>query len=226
MLATVISETLNVRSEPKVGNNVVGTLTKGQTVELKGSSEGAPRWAIVDCQGQDRFAARRLLAQKLTSPTVTLPAELDNLVSTVIWQTTTRYDRITYKLGCKAKGDATNELSFPKKKGCSGTTVDCSGWVSGLFQLLALQVNATTGMQVFGSQDVKLLSNHSDGQIVGVGNATGQIVSGTDIDSIQFRSGLIFGLNNGDYDWEGQERVFEIDHIVMGVTRPDGYYIT
>jgi hypothetical protein len=109
---------------------------------------------------------------------------------------------------------------------CSGHTVDCSGWVAGLFQLAAAAVNTAAGQTVFAGASLGLLANHSDGQIAGVGGQVGQVYSGIDIDQLALRSGLMFGLNAGDYDWEGEDRAFEIDHIVMGMRGSDGFYVS
>jgi hypothetical protein len=231
MLARVISETLNVRSNPSASrSNIVGQLVREQVIDIKRDAPGAPRWVVIDFQGHERFIARRYLAQSPDKPVLKLDPNLDGLVAEVIAKATQKYDGITYRLGCKSKASGRDSLIFSGTDiagaPCSGTTVDCSGWVSGLFQLVVANVEAETGRNVFTSGDVGLLSNHSDGQVFGVGKATGQIYSGTDIDGISLRSGLLFGLNNGDYDWEGEDRVFEADHIVMGVTINGIYHIT
>ena len=229
MQATVISETLNYRSQPKLGDNVLGHFEKGQTVEMMGSAPSAPRWAIIHHGGQTVYSARRYLAQQMNGDFPALDASIETLISDIVWDTTRKYDSIRYRLGCKCSRRGLKELVFSGTDiagaACSGTTVDCSGWMHGLFQLIAVNINEALNRTVFPSMTVGKLSNHSDGQVAGIGTITNQIVSGTDIDKLELRSAMRFGINFADYDWEGQERVFEIDHIVMGVQRPNGYYI-
>jgi hypothetical protein len=224
MLARVISKVLNVRSGPSAGHPVVAVLSGGQTVEMGPPAANAPRWVRVRHNGQDAFAARRFLAQSPDTPVLRLDKASEVLIADVIWAATERYDEsITYRLGCKARAQGLDRLVFSGRDiagaQCSGSTVDCSGWVSGLFQLVAANVNAGAGRNVFDARDTGRLSTHSDGQIFNVGQGTGQVWSGTDIDGLDLRSGLLFGLDNGDHDWEGRDRVFELDHIVMGVSR-------
>jgi SH3-like domain-containing protein len=229
VLAHVISQTLNVRAGPSTDHPIIAVLSHGQMIEL---SSDVSRWARVRHNGRDGFAPRRFLAQSPDTPVLRLDDATETLVSEVIWRATERYDAsITYRLGCKARAQGLDSLVFSgtdiARQRCSGSTVDCSGWVSGLFQLVAANVNASTGVRVFDARDTGRLSTHSDGQIVNVGQVTGQIWSGSDIDSLDLRSGLLFGLDNGDHDWEGRNRVFELDHIVMGVSSPtQGYHVT
>jgi hypothetical protein len=231
VFAKVISQTPNVRSTPAAGDNIVCVLSRGQIVSVKGAAQGAPRWAIIDHEGRDAFVARRLLAQSPDQPPLRLSDDLHQLVSDVIWSATRKYNDVAYRLGCKARANGTSKLVFSGTDiaghPCAGSTVDCSGWVSGLFQLAAANVNARLDATIFDGRDIGRLSTHSDGQIFSIGVATGQIYSGTDIEQIEIRSGLLLGINNGDYDWEGQDRVFGIDHIVMIVREPEGgYYVT
>lgn len=232
MLAKVVFENLNVRSAPRAApETVIGQLQRGQEVTVTGAAPGAPRWAMIEYRGGDEaYVARRGLAQAPDAAPLRLGAETERLVAGVILAATRRYDGIRYRLGCKAKAAGLDGLAFSGSdiagKPCSGGTVDCSGWVAGLVQLLAANVNDAAGRRVLDTRAVNRLATHSDGQIVGVGAATGQVWSGTDIDGLALRSGLLFGLNNGDYDWEGEGRVLGIDHIVMGVAGAGGYQVT
>jgi hypothetical protein len=123
---------------------------------------------------------RRYLAQSPDKPVLKLDPNLDGLVAEVIAKATQKYDGITYRLGCKSKASGRDSLIFSGTDiagaPCSGTTVDCSGWVSGLFQLVVANVEAETGRNVFTSGDVGLLSNHSDGQVFGVGRPLGRSI--------------------------------------------------
>ena len=230
MRAKVISETLNVRSKPSTSGTVIATLSRGEVVDFKGPAQESPRWAAITHEGQPAFVARRLIAQVPTQDVLLLDEPVEHLVTQVIRSAAQRYDDIAYRLGCKAKAVNLTDLQFSGTDiagaPCSGRTVDCSGWLSGLFQLIAENVNHQAGRTIFSRQAVGSFSTHSDGQIAGIGHRTGQIWSGTDIDGLALRSGLLFGINNADYDWEGEDRVFEIDHIVMCVRDGDGYAIT
>lgn len=229
MFATVRSQTLNLRSAASLGDNVIATLVRNQVVTLE-EPRSVERWAAVAHEGRRGFAARRLLAQSPDQSIRALPPEMGELVSRVVSAASKKYDGITYRLGCKAKRRNDGGLTFSGSdvagRSCSGSTVDCSGWISGLFQMIAAEVNRASGRVVFDVKDTGRLSNHSDGQIASVGAAVGQVYSGRDIDGLHLRTGLLFGLNAGDYDWEGQGRALDIDHIVMGVESPDGYAIT
>jgi hypothetical protein len=231
MLAKVTAESLNFRSSPEIANNIIGSFDKGQVVELiEETSDG--RWAKIKHLDREGYASRRYLAQAvLDAPVLDIDPAIHKVVSDVIWNATERYDGITYRLGCKAKADGTGRLVFSgtdtKGKKCTGATVDCSGWVQGLAQLIAANVNQAHGSTVFTGRAIGPLFNHSDAQIVYTGKPPRRVVTGTDIDRMVLRSGLIFGINFGDYSWEGRGRVYGIDHIVIGVMSPDNvYYIS
>lgn len=228
MLARVISGSLNVRAAPDGSATVIGSLSKGAIVRLTGVHTAA-RWAEIEFGTGAAFVARRFLAQSPDAPLTPMPEEALSIVSRTLWEASRTYDAIAYRLGCKARRSGSRLVfSGTDVKGlpCSGATVDCSGWVSGLFQLAAAAVNEATDRAIFGNRALGRFANHSDGQISGIGEDAGQIYSGTDIDGLPLRSGLLFGLNTGDHDWEGGGRVFGIDHVVMGVQGPEGYYIT
>jgi hypothetical protein len=230
MFAKVVSKTLSVRSTPATGDNMIATLTEGQVIPLKGLAKNAPRWAVIEHEGREAYVSRRLIAQSIEKPPQQLDAATEALVTKIVWSATGRYDSVTYKLGCKCEAQGAEKLVFSgtdiEGRPCSGSTVDCSGWTAGLFQLLASNLNATYGWIVLPRSALKHLYTHSDGQIAGIGQATRAIYSGPDIDRIELRTGLLLGINNGDYTWEGSDRVFGIDHIVMVVRGPDGYCIT
>jgi hypothetical protein len=228
--AKVVSETLNVRAQPSASSARLGVMARGEVVEFAGPAQNAPKWAAITYEGRPAFVARRLIAQVPMQDVLLLDEPIETLVTQVIRSAAQKYDDIAYRLGCKAKAVGLSDLQFSGSDvsgaPCSGSTVDCSGWVSGLFQLIAENVNRHAGQTIFSRQAVGRFSTHSDGQIAGIGNITGQVWSGTDIDELPLRSGLLLGLNNADYDWEGEDRVFEIDHIVMCVRDGNGYAIT
>jgi len=232
MFVRVITETLNVRSQPGsgAGSMILAVLKRGAKVEAKGPASGSPRWLQIMHEGKEGFVFRRHVAQAPGKPLQTIEPDMDVLVTGTIASITARYDSITYRLGCKCKAQGLDALQFSGTDvagaACTGSTVDCSGWVAGLFQLIAANINKAKGREVFTTRETNRLITHSDGQIVNVGSRAGQIWSGTDIDALPLRSGLLFGLNNGDYDWEGSDRTFGIDHIVMGVKTAQGYAIT
>lgn len=229
MHARVVSQTLNLRDGASPTARVVGQLVHGQVVTTAPGAPIAERWLKIAQPGTESYVARRLVAQSADAPLAAIDREVLDVVGKCLWDSSQKYDGVTYRLGCKAKrsGDG---LAFSGKDvagaACSGSTVDCSGWVAGLFQLVAAKLNDEFGRTIFDNRDIGRLANHSDGQIAGVGQAAGQVYSGRDIDQLPLRSGLLFGLNAGDYDWEGAGRAFDIDHIVIGVNGPQGFAIS
>ena len=68
-----------------------------------------------------------------------------------------------------------------------------------------------------------LLNTHSDHQVAMPGYREKQLFSKGHAKQLLKRPGLLIGLNFSDYVWEkGQNRVFEIDHIVQTVVDPKG----
>lgn len=191
------------------------------------SSDGTEmRWIRVGlASGSTGYLSRRRLHQKgvgFSNPS----AESVAVVNEILRKATADWDGILYGMGCKAWIKEDGGLTFSTRqtveknpKPCGGQRVDCSGWVAAMMTLAARPFGVKKANRVF-----KVLETHSDGQIVNVGRHTGIILSGTDIDKVALRAGLVFGINTGDTSWESKDRVFGIDHIVAGFHDASGAY--
>lgn len=184
------------------------------------------RWIRVELASSGiGYLSRRHLHQtgiQFSNP----PAGSVAAVNDILRKATADWDGILYGMGCKAwiKPDgglkfSTRQTVETQPKPCGGQRVDCSGWVAAVMTLAARPFGVDKSNTVF-----KVLETHSDGQIVNVGRHTGIILSGTDIDTVPLRAGLLFGINTGDTSWESKDRVFGIDHIVAGFHDASGAY--
>jgi hypothetical protein len=225
----VTASSLNMRAGPNAQQALVVTLPKGTLVDSLDTSDGLSRWVEVSVSGTTGWVARRYLAQTDQFPILSIDREVERKVSTLIAALTSRYDLIQYRLGCKAKRKGSSELQFSGTDvagaACSGATVDCSGWIYGIVDVLAHLGPQERPTLLTDSFRRKLIT-HSDGQVCAFGVVAGGVWSGTDIDSIPQHGGLIIGMNNGDYDWEGANRVLEIDHIVITYRKNGALFVS
>ena len=215
----VAVEAANVRLTPGTGAEAVGTLRRGDAVVPAEGTTGAERWIRFRHEGREAYVSRRVLTQTSGAP-ADLAQDVLAKVNERLVAVSNAYDGIGYKLGCKAVPRA-DGIAFPAGQGCTGRTVDCSGWV-------AAALAHAAGAVIDGARGAvaSLLANHSDGQIVAAGRKSGFLVSGAAVRQVTLRPGLIFGLNHGDYDWEGAGRIFGIDHIVVGMETRNGYAVS
>jgi len=201
-------------AQPDRKSDVTGKLKSRHMID---SPDGtSKRWIRIATGG---YVARRNLRQtgaKFSDP----PPEWISTVNEAILKATEQWDGIQYGMGCKAWIKADGTLSFTKKGSCNGKQVDCSGWVAVLMTLAGRRFGVTQANKAF-----KMLETHSDGQIVNVGQHTGVIVSGPDIDQIKPRAGMIFGVDTGTRAHDTSDRLFGIDHIVAGFHAADGTYM-
>ncbi|WP_347140872.1 hypothetical protein [Paracoccus sp. SSK6] len=193
---------------------MLGVLDPGSTID---SPDGTvERWINIATGGH---VARRNLRQaeaRFSDP----PLDSVMAVNDAILTATRQWDGIQYGMGCKAwiKGD--DGLSFTRNRSCNGDQVDCSGWVAAIMTLAGRRFSVAQANTTF-----RILETHSDGQIVNVGRHTGIIVSGTDIDRVGRRAGMIFGIDTGQRRHDTPDRLLGIDHIVAGFHAADGTYM-
>lgn len=193
---------------------MIEAVAGGQLVDQEGPANGHPDWVKVkNAAGTRGFMKRMLLCQNDPGQPSEVPSNLLKAYNDAIVKATNDFDDVRYKLG---------------KKDPETGLVDCSGWICFVNRLAFNAVNQAAGRTVFTSATLEMLNTHSDHQVALPGYRVGQIISVTDIDRLDFRPGLLIGLNFGDYDWErGQGRVFEIDHIVQTMQTDDGtLYVT
>lgn len=174
------------------------------------------RWINIATGGH---VARRNLRQaeaRFSNP----PLESVMAVNDAILTATMQWDGIQYGMGCKAWIKENDGLSFTKNKSCNGNQVDCSGWVAAIMTLAGRRFGVAQANTAF-----RILETHSDGQIVNVGRHTGMIVSGTDIDRLALRAGMIFGIDTGQRRHDTPDRLLGIDHIVAGFHAANGTYM-
>ena len=215
----VAVEAANVRLTPGTGAEAVGTLRRGDAVVPAEGTTGAERWIRFRHEGREAYVSRRVLTQTSGAP-ADLAQDVLAKVNERLVAVSNAYDGIAYKLGCKAVPRA-DGIAFPAGQGCTGRTVDCSGWV-------AAALAHAAGAVIDGARGAvaSLLANHSDGQIVAAGRKSGFLVSGAAVRQVTLHPGLIFGSSHGDYDWEGAGRIFSIDHIVVGMETRNGYAVS
>jgi hypothetical protein len=213
----VLGDSVNLRSEPSAAggqSTVIEAVAGGQLVEQEGPADHHPDWVKVkNAGGTTGFMKRMLLCQNDPGQPSDVPANLLKAYNDAVVKATSDFDNVRYKLG---------------KKDPETGLVDCSGWICFVNRLAFNAVNQAAGRTVFSSAILEMLNTHSDHQVALPGYRVGQIISVTDIDRLDFRPGLLIGLNFGDYDWErNQGRVFEIDHIVQTMQTGDGtLYVT
>ena len=206
------------------GGNVVTKLPAGMAFTSEDRTD--KRWIRVELSaGGTGYLSRRRLHQRgvqFSAP----PADSVAVVNDIIRKATADWDGILYGRGCKAWIKDGTELKFSKglsaeqpPRPSGGQRVACSGWAAAVMTLAAQPFGVKKANTVF-----KVLETHSDGQIVNVGRHTGIILSGTDIDRVTLRAGMVFGINTGDTSWESSDRVFGIDHIVAGFHAANGDY--
>jgi hypothetical protein len=213
----VLGDSVNLRSVPSSAggqSTVIEAVAGGEMVDQEGPADDHPDWVKVrSASGSRGFMKRMLLCQNDPGQPIEVPANLLRAYNDAIVNATSDFDGVRYKLGAK---DPNTGL------------VDCSGWIRFVNKLGFNAVNQEAGRKVFTSDILGMLNTHSDHQVSLPGYRVEQIISITDIDRLNFRPGLLIGLNNGDYNWErGQGRVFEIDHIVQTMQTGDGtLYVT
>ena len=234
MLARAVIKGVNVRTSADSGtnSNIIGQLAMDDRIELVAAYADAPKWWQVKWKGKDGYVARRLVTPIDCPPPVTLDAASAATVNSTIAKASADYDAITYGLGCKCARNAEGALKFGEGKDydgkpCKGTRVDCSGWIAGLAQQIFAEVNKAAGRDVFAAGRANFLANVSDAQIVGISKRSAwRIWSGMDIDALTLRGGMVFGIDQKETRFEGNDRVFKIDHIVMGFEQDGAYHIS
>jgi hypothetical protein len=213
----VLGDSVNLRSEPSSAggqSTVIEAVAGGELVDQEGPASGHPDWVKVrSASGIGGFMKRMLLCQNDPGQPIDVPPNLLKAYNDAIVKATNDFDNVRYKLG---------------KKDPNTGLVDCSGWICFVNKLGFNAVNQAAGRQVFTSDILRMLNTHSDHQVSLPGYRVEQIISITDIDRLNFRPGLLIGVNYSDYNWErGQGRVFEIDHIVQTMKTADGtLYVT
>ena len=229
MKFAVIVSNLNLRSGAGTQHPVIGSLSLGTQVTLVDPRAELGRWAEINVGGQTGFVARRMLRQLDSFPDVSVSDAAEEAVSALISKLTIQYDAVNYRLGCKARRQGAG-LVFSGKDisgaPCSGSTVDCSGWVYGIADVLLAQLAPSNRPALLTGQLLRRLSNHSDAQMVAASRAAGSLWSGTSVDAVATHGGVLIGLNNGDYDWEGRERTLGVDHIVITFKKNNTLFIS
>jgi hypothetical protein len=158
--------------------------------------------------GRTGFMKRSLLAQVNPGTLMEVDPELLAAYDQAILLATAQYDGVKYGLGSKRPSEG---------------KVDCSGWIAFINRLAFNAVNEAAGSKIFSTRVLNMLNTHSDHQVSLPGYETGQLFSGSHIDTIPWRPGLLIGIDFGDYDWErNQGRVFGIDHIVQTMSGSSG----
>lgn len=234
MLARAVTKGVNIRTSPdsRTNANILGQLALNEQIDLVAPYADAPKWWKVKWKGQTAYVARRLVTLVDCPAPVTLDAEIEKVVNDTIIKANADYDAITYGLGCKCSRNAEGALDFSKGKDfdgkpCKGSRIDCSGWIAGLAQLIFAAVDTAAGRDVFGAGAANFLANMSDVQIVRISRKSGwRMWSGTDIDKLTLRAGMVFGIDKAATRFEGNDRTFNIDHIVMGFAQDGVYHIT
>lgn len=222
----VVADALHLRASPSVLEGTsLRVLPNGAEVQALDYAEADARWLeVVDAEGVRGFVLRRHLAQKSPPRFGEVGGLAEHEIADVVWRLTHAHDGIRYGLGCKAGRGAEGGLKFAEGPSCDGKQVDCSGWVRALFGAVAEAANERSERKVFANRDVALLSTHSDAQIAEVERRTGLIVSGPQIRQVPLRSGVLVGIDTGDWAWERTSdrpaRIFGVDHIVMYVKDP------
>ncbi|MGU3494560.1 hypothetical protein ACLBXM_11005 [Xanthobacteraceae bacterium A53D] len=217
MLLDVIVSEANLRREPSSASgaaSVIATVPRGTQVTQIAPARGQVDWLEVQtADGQRSFIKRMLLAQAHAGAVGPVEPALLSSYNTEVWRASEAHEAVTYKLGAKDPRDG---------------QVDCSGWIAFVNMLAFGAVNAVAGRRLFTPAMLRLLNTHSDHQVSMPGYRIGQIFSGPALDEVDRRPGLLIGINFSDYAWErGQNRVFEIDHIVLTVAAPSGVlYVT
>lgn len=98
---------------------------------------------------------------------------------------------VTYKMG--AKGD--------------GNSIDCSGFVD---QSIKKAMNAALPE---GSKNLTgVFCTHSDGQVSGLAQKTGFMLSGNEVKMSNLKAGMVIGIDSGDKGWD-RGRQNGIDHV-------------
>lgn len=200
-------------SRPDRGSSVVDTLSLGETVESNDVT--VSRWIRVAGRGHVERRNLRQSGARFSNP----PSASVQVVNEKIREATREWDGIRYGMGCKAWIKENGRLRFTESRACDGNKVDCSGWVAVVMTLAARPFGTEKANKVF-----RTLETHSDGQVVNVGRHTGEIVSGTDIDHVALRAGLIFGIDTGSTGHDTPDRLFGIDHVVAGFHMGNGNY--
>lgn len=212
----VVGQSVNLRSEPSAAggqSTVIKSLARDTLVVQDRPAPGHPDWVKVNSASETTgFMKRMLLCQDSPGQPIDVPTDLMKAYNDAIVKATNDFDDVRYELG--AKNPNTGH-------------VDCSGWIRFINRIAFNAVNLASGTIVFSSDILSMLNTHSDHQVSLPGYRIGQIVSIDDIDRLTFRPGLLIGLNFRDYNWEtGQQRVFEIDHIVQTMQVDGTLYIT
>lgn len=213
----VLGDSVNLRSVPSSAggqSTVIEAVAGGQLVDQEGPADDHPDWVKVrGASGKRGFMKRMLLCQNDPGQPIDVPANQLKAYNDAIVKATNDFDDVRYELG---------------KKDPNTGLVDCSGWICFVNKLGFNAVNQAAGHRVFAPDVLRMLNTHSDHQVSLPGYRVEQIISIGDIDRLNFRPGLLIGLNNSDYNWErGQGRVFEIDHIVQTMQTGDGtLYVT
>jgi hypothetical protein len=172
-------------------------------------AKGHPDWIRARApDGREGFMKRSLLAQADPGNLVEIDPEVLAVYDRAVREATRQYDGVKYGLGSKRPAEG---------------KVDCSGWIAFLNRIAFNAVNSAAGYPVFSAKTLNMLNTHSDHQVSIPGYAAEQLFSYRYVADINWRPGLLIGINFDDYDWErGQGRVFEIDHIVQTMSSTDG----
>lgn len=98
---------------------------------------------------------------------------------------------VGYKLGSKGEGNK----------------IDCSGFVDKSIR------NAMNAALPEGCKSLKsTFTTHSDGQVTGLANKTGFMLSGADVNMSTLKAGMVIGIDSGDKGWD-RGRNNGIDHV-------------
>lgn len=216
MRLKVISSSLNLRSEAssKRGKaTVLRTLKSGDLLEQLTPLDSWVKVRVVTA-AEPSAVAEGWVKRSLTAQASLIPWSISPRIERInqtLWDLTQTYDAVQYQLGQK---------KIVGQKPYASQAIDCSGWMR--FCTEAAYDAANDVRQPYGapSRFMAVLRDHSDGQVVKIGRLTRQVVSGPDLLAQAPRAGILIGINNGDYEWEGKGRVFGIDHVVQTMRDP------
>lgn len=235
MQLKVISSALNLRSEASSARGkatVVRTLKSGDLLlqltpldswvkvrVIKAADAPASPVPVGPPLPAEGWVKRSLTAQASLIPWSISPRT--ERVNQALWDLTETYDAVQYKLGQKKIVDGS-------QKAYANQAIDCSGWMRFCTEAAYDAANDVRQPYMAPSRFTAVLRDHSDGQVVKIGRLTRQVVSGPDLLTLAPRAGILIGINNGDYEWEGKGRVFGIDHVVQTMRDPrsGAFFIT
>lgn len=106
-------------------------------------------------------------------------------------------------------------------KDVSSGKIDCSGWVASINTNMMESINKEAGKEIYGKQARQAMQGSAADIIKNVAAATGQMMTGEDVNLQNLKEGMTIGMDTGEHGWD-KGRFEGIDHIVQVIKDAEG----